>query len=167
LKIVIASFILGLISSGASGEQITSDGITYSVEVDQVELDCTSFKMASVVKSLPSNISESKIPYEITMGHYGNPYALSQTILYISPSVAPAAIAVEKIQPVYSRIDPTRKYLATPEKCLPKNSVLFSFWGGGNCTNVCEAWGRVYFSTKGEILEVKGLNYQELEKFNQ
>ena len=150
----------------ANADQISHKGITYEVRTDEISLECSSFKIISKVQTLPSSLRESEIPYEITMGHYGKPHVLEQSISYVSDTAENMAFAVDAITPTYERIDDDRKYLAKPEACVGPHSVVFSLWGGGNCKTVCEAWVLVEFSGSGKPVKVLGLSYSEFKQHN-
>jgi len=64
----------------------------------------------------------------------------------------------------YSKIDAKRPYISAPVKCIENKSVLFTFYGGGNCSTVCEAYALVSFKTNGTFNSLKGLNYNEYKK---
>lgn len=150
----------------ANADQISHKGITYEVKTDEIGLDCGSFKIISKVQSLPFSLRESEIPYEITMGHYGKPHVLKQSISYVSDTAEGEAFAVDAITPTYERIDADREYLAKPEACVGPHSAAFSLWGGGSCKNVCEAWVLVEFSRSGKPVNALGLSYSEFKQYN-
>lgn len=37
-------------------------------------------------------------------------------------------------------------------------------WGGGNCSNVCEAWATVVFNKSGGVVSIKGVSLNEVRK---
>lgn len=161
---LLATIIASLCTLNANAEQISHNGETYDVQSEISELDCGSYKIISTVRTLPVKLRESQIPYEITMGHYGNPYVLGQSISYVSDITEEVTFDFSKIIPSYGRIDSGRKYLAKPEACVSQSSATFSFWGGGNCRTVCEAWALVKFSTTGHPINVQGLSYSEFKQ---
>jgi len=163
---LLATIIASLFTLNASAEQISHNRTTYDVQSEVSELDCGPYMIISTVKTLPFKLRESQIPYEITMGHYGKPHVLGQSISYISDNAGKVTFDVNEIIPSYGRIDSARKYLAKPEACVSQNSVVFSFWGGGNCKTVCEAWALVKFSTTGDPIKVQGLSYSEFKQYN-
>ncbi|WP_297811368.1 hypothetical protein [uncultured Methylophaga sp.] len=162
LVFLVAYLLLAVANAG----QLSHKGITYEVRTDEVSLECRSFKIISKVQSLPFSLRESEIPYEITMGHYGKPHVLEQSISYVSDTVENDAFEVDAILPAYERIDDERKYLAKPVACVGPHSVAFSLWGGGNCKTVCEAWVLVEFSGTGKPVKALGLTYSEFKQHN-
>lgn len=151
---------------GANAGQVSHKGITYEVVTEETSLECSSFEIISKVQALPFSLRESEIPYEITMGHYGKPHVLEQSISYISDTGENEAFSVNAIIPTYERIDDDRKYLAKPEACVGPYSAVFSLWGGGNCKTVCEAWVLVEFSHSGKPVKAIGLSYSEFKQHN-
>jgi len=152
-----------------ASEEIQANGKKYTIETKHNTIQCTTFSVTNSERSLPFSIRESRIPYEITMGHHGRPHLLSLTLTYKSQLVEKKLPALETLLTSYNRVSLKKNYVSTPTKCIGKNKVLFKMWGGGNCTNVCEAWASVEFSKVGEIISIKGLSYSEfvqLQKSN-
>ncbi|WP_155247349.1 hypothetical protein [Teredinibacter turnerae] len=145
---------------------IEHDGVTYEVELRTSELNCDLFTVKLERRSLPFSIRESQIPYPITMGHLGDPYLISQTITYKAKGSKENVNSVESVLPKYSRVENGRKYVAKLGSCVGESSVTLSLWGGGNCTNVCEAWTLITFGSNGEVKSSKGLTYAEFKKYN-
>ena len=147
-----------------ASEVIESNGKKYTVETKHNTLRCNTFSVTNIERSLPFSIRESRIPYEITMKHHGRPHLLNLTLLYNSQSVEKKLPALETLLSGYNKISEKKSYISTPISCIGNNKVLFKMWGGGNCTNVCEAWATVEFNKSGKILKVKGLSYNEYVK---
>ena len=158
-------FLSVLLSSISIAESLNHGGQKYEVEVNETTLDCEGFGLSLVKRSLPFSINESKIPYDITMGHYDSPHLLSQSFTYISGEVKNQQDSITLL-PTYERIDPSRSYIAKAVSCVSDNSVTVSFWGGGNCKDICEAWSLVTFSKVGKVVSSKGLTYPEFKQYN-
>ena len=150
-----------LISIPAASEEIQANGKKYTIETKSKILQCGTYSVTKYERSLPFSIRESRIPYKITIGHHGRPHLLSLKLTYKSKSVEKTIPALEKLLTGYNRISSKKSYISTPVKCISKNKVIFKMWGGGNCTNVCEAWATIEFSKSGEISSIKGLSYRE------
>lgn len=154
--------VLFLISIPVSSEEIKANGKIYKIETKQKTLQCGQFSITNIEKSLPFSIRESRIPYKITMGHHGRPHLISSTLIYKSPQIEKKLPPLETLLVGYKRISPKKTYISTPTKCISKNTVFFKMWGGGNCTNVCEAWASVEFRATGDIVSIKGLSGNEV-----
>jgi hypothetical protein len=162
----IVALFLSCISTVVLAESVLHKGIEYQVERDLTELSCSNFSFSLESRSFPFNLRESKIPYEITLGHIGKPHLISQSFTYSSPGQVSEPEQTTALLPNYIRIDNKRKYLAAVGACAGVDSVTVSFWGGGNCRNVCEAWALITFSKQGKVQSSKGLTYAEFKKYN-
>jgi len=155
-----------LISTQLTAEEIIHNGEVFTIEINETSLDCGAFSITSQERSLPFEIRESKIPRDITMGHYGRPHLLSQSIKFNSKDADETYSEITDLLPSYEKIEPQRVYIAKPIKCFSNNSVIFSFWGGGNCTTVCEAWGLVEFSKSGKVVLTIGISHKNFKEYN-
>jgi len=147
-----------LISMPISSEEINANGKKYTVEINHKTIQCGHFSITNSERSLPFSIRESRIPYKITMGHHGRPHLISTTLFYKSLQTEKKLPPLESLLVGYNRISSKKTYISTPVKCIGENTVFFRMWGGGNCSNVCEAWASVEFSTTGDIVSIKGLS---------
>ena len=160
----IVSFIILVIAFNVNAEKIAFEGKEYKLEIEEESLVCSDFTIKSTTKSLPFSIRETIIGIsdsKVSMGHYGRPHVTEQTFEYIKENVMVKLPVIESLLTGYSKIDPKRPYLSHPYKCLGDNKVLFSMWGGGNCSNVCEAFAVIEFTNSGNIKSSKGLTYKE------
>jgi len=157
---------LAYLATSTWAEEISHKGTTYTIDVETQDLDCGSFIVLLTERALPFSVRESEIPHEITLGHFGKPHVLSQEFSYVSKFTARTLTDLKEIIPEYERIETKRKYLAKATKCVSPNFVLFSFWGGGNCKTVCEAWALVEFSEDGRAISSQGLSYQQYQQLN-
>ena len=154
------------VSGFSLAESINHNGQKYDVEITKENIECKDFQLSLQKRSLPFSSRESKIPHKITMGHYGYAHLLSQSFTFASNQVKSQQQTIDSMLPSYQRIDPNRPYVATAVSCVDKHSVIVSFWGGGNCKDVCEAWSLVTFSKKGKVISSKGLTYPEFRKYD-
>jgi len=137
------------------------NGNSYKYENIESILKCSKFSIVTKTKSFPFSLSENKIPYEITMKHMGNPHLISQKQMYInSGKEVELPNLISKLSN-YKKIEKKRSYTIKPVKCLGASSVLFSLWGGGNCSTVCEAYVKAAFTENGAISSIYGLTYKE------
>ncbi|MDW7549033.1 hypothetical protein HUZ36_17650 [Pseudoalteromonas sp. McH1-7] len=130
----------------------------------EVVSECGDYQLKIVSLELNRNIPEQSILDE-SAGHFGNPYLLTQELVYISKAGV-TTHSISNVWPEYERIDPTRYYSATIKQCTDKREAIIAFWSGGNCRDVCEAWALVTFTEDGTIESSKGLSYQEFKLFN-
>ena len=98
------------------------------------------------------------------MGHKGKAHIMSQNMTLVTNGSAIDISNIYKNIRNYSKIDPGRPYISRPEKCIGSKSVLFYFWGGGNCSTVCEAYALASFEANGKVKTLKGLEYKEYMK---
>lgn len=156
--------LLMLFSFSAQAEIISINGKKYEIEIKESLLKCDNFSINSSIKSLPFSIRERYLPYKKLMGHKGNSHLMSQNLTFVTNSSSFDISNIYKNINNYSKIDPKRPYISKPEKCIGSNSVLFYFWGGGNCSTVCEAYALVSFEANGKVKTLKGLEYNEYKK---
>jgi len=153
-----------LFSCNALSEEFEVAGKLYTLKEKKIDFSCDEFTIQSLEKSLPHSVNENLV--RGGLGHLGNFLIISHTLSYINKnkSISQQLPKLEKLLTSYERIDPRRPYISKPEACPGKNTVLFSMWGGGNCSSVCEAWALVIFSPEGNIKHIEGLTYDEYNK---
>jgi len=160
MRITLVILIIVMISV-VNSETLEFKGKVYNLETKQNLLKCSNFSILTKVTSLPFSIRENNIPYEVTMKHMGNPYLINEKLFYIKADKEIELANLTNKLPNYKKIDPERAYTIKPEKCLGETSVLFRFWGGGNCNTVCEVYIKAKFNEDGDIPEISGLTYKE------
>jgi hypothetical protein len=165
LKILLSALLI-LIPFLGYAEDIVVNGTTYDIEEKTQTLNCNEFSIHTKERSFPFAIRESRIPYELTMKHLGRPHLISQSNSYISVDKSVPIPALESITFNYERIDAKRPYISEPVKCLDGKKVLFTMWGGGNCSTVCEAWAIVEFTKNGLVRSFQGIAYDEFKSLS-
>ena len=166
IDITLACILLVLSNQVFSG-QVEFNGKIYETKIEsEFFLDCGSFNLEKrTTRFLYSSFPETQIPLEISHKHKSRPYVISQEVIYTSGSIE-KIIDSDLFLPSYSRIDPTRSYLISESQCVGPNTVIFGFWGGGNCSSVCDAKAIVEFTSLGEIKMVRGLSNEEFSEYN-
>ena len=165
LKILLSALLISIPFLGYA-EDIVVNGTTYDIEEKTQTLKCNEFSIHTKERSFPFAIRESRIPYELTMKHPGRPHLISQSNSYISVDKSVPIPALESITSNYERIDAKRPYISEPVKCLDGKKVLFTMWGGGNCSTVCEAWAIVEFTKNGLVRSFQGIAYDEFKSLS-
>ncbi len=125
---------------------------------------CGSYELKVVSFELDRGLPEHSFLAK-SAGHFGNPYLVKQNLVYTSESGA-KDYPISTIWPEYERIDSARYYSANIKQCTDNREALIAFWSGGNCKNVCEAWGLVKFSEDGTIESSQGLSYAQFRQYN-
>ena len=102
---------------------------------------------------------------ELTVNHMGDPYTMNEDVIYIASGKEVKLPKLVSKLSNYSKIDKKRSYRVSADKCLGESSALFMLLGGGNCSNVCEAYAKVDFNENGNISSISGLTYQEYDTY--
>lgn len=150
-----------MFSCNALSEEFEVAGKLYTLQEKQSDFSCNEFTIQSLEKRLPYSVNENLV--RGGLGHLGDFNIISHTITYSSQnkSIIQQLPKLEKLLTSYDRIDPNRPYISKPEACPGNDAVLFRMWGGGNCSNVCEAWALVIFTDEGKIDKITGLTGNE------
>ncbi|WP_444896916.1 hypothetical protein [Microbulbifer sp. SSSA005] len=124
------------------------------------ELDCEGFKLRTITTSIDPNVKENDLPFEALLGHKTKSHVISQYVIFVGDALSIKIPPIESLISNYSRIDPKRPYLASPEFCHG-NKVYISLWSGGTCSTVCEAWIVVDFDKSGAVTNAVGLTFAQ------
>jgi len=136
-----------------------------SIEKKEKVIKCSNFSIRKITSRLPYSINERDIPRELTMGHYTDPYLVSEQLFYIRSGEAVNIGGLTDRLPNYKKIEQKRPYIVSSIQCLGDSSVIFRLWGGGNCDNVCVAIVKADFNDKGDISSISGLTYKEYKEY--
>jgi len=126
--------------------------------------ECGEYTLKVVSYEFDQGLPEKVLSNE-SAGHFGNPYLVKQEFIYVSKKGL-VSHPISDLWPKYERIDPERYYTAKIKQCSDNREATFSLWSGGNCRDVCEAWGVIRFSENGSITSLKGLSYPEFKEYN-
>jgi hypothetical protein len=163
----IISIIFSLLSSASLvNQEVMIDGNSYQVITTETKLQCDNFSIKAETLRLPSHLHHSQIPKELSIGHAGGNF-VGHKIQYTSQSVMSEIVGIKQQLKGYEKLAKKRVYIAKPVKCLSDYNVLISLYGGGNCDTVCEAYATLKFNKQGEIVDAKGLSYQEFTDLKQ
>ena len=155
-----------LLSINSFAEKVEIDGKLYPVKERSSKVECGNFSIISTTKKLPDFLHHSKIPKSLSIGHKGINY-IGYELTYQAEGKLVKVKPLESYLNGYERIAEDRLYISRPQKCIQPNTVLFSMWGGGNCSDVCEAFSLITFNPNGEIEKAEGLSmkeYKDLKK---
>jgi len=163
-NIIITLSLLFTVNSFA--ETVEINGNNYPVKVKSSNVECGDFSVVSTTKELPDFLHYSQIPKTLSIGHKGINY-IDYELSYKTKGEQFKVKPLEGSLNGYEKIAKDRLYISRPQKCIEPNKVLFLMWGGGNCSDVCEAYSLITFDSKGSIKKAQGLSmkeYKELKK---
>ena len=154
----------------------------YELETFSDHLVCDNFTLESYSTYFTMGAFDPQIGERVRIRHYELPrYKRSSepqmrksylpgehyisTTFFTSPSTKKHVVTnIENHFENYSRIADDRVYNWSADKCLPDDKILISLYSGGNCTNVCEAWGILQFDGNAKIKTAEGLTLAAYNK---
>lgn len=155
-----------LFSISSFSETVEIDGKSHSVNTRYKAVSCGDFLIESVTKKLPDYLHHSQIPKSLSIGHKGINY-IGYELTYKSKGQEIDIKPLKDHLSGYKKLSKDRVYISRPLKCIKPNAVLFSMWGGGNCSDVCEAFSVITFNSSGVITKARGLSVKEFNELNQ
>jgi hypothetical protein len=77
----------------------------------------------------------------------------SEAIAFVTKNITTQLEPLPKQFPASVRVDPQRVYTLSAVRCHANNEVSILYWGGGNCSRVCEVAARYKLSEAGAVTE--------------
>jgi len=152
-----------LFSISSFSETVEINGKTHSVNTRFKAISCGNFSIESVTKKLPDYLHHSQIPKSLSIGHKGINY-IGYELTFRSKDKEVDIKPLKDHLSGYQKLAKDRLYISRPIKCIKPNSVLFSMWGGGNCSDVCEAFSVISFDLNGIVTKARGLSVKEFNE---